>query len=116
MRCRPMRFAPHLVCSGLLALTLFACSSTPTTATAVVRPQLVAVDPDDFMGSVRCQAPREPDADASVPARDPEAAHSYVATLFDVTPGSDSDAGVPDPGTPLASSAPTTCLQPVTFS
>jgi len=112
-----MRFAPYLVCVGLAVLAPFACSSTPTTSIAVVRPELVAVDPKDFLGEIPCQAPRGPDsdADASVDApRNPEAAHSYVATLFDVTPAA--DGGVPDPGTPLASSRPTTCQQQVTFA
>jgi len=105
-----MRFAPHLVCLGLALLTPFACSSTTTTATAIVRPQLVAVDPEDFLGSVRCASPLDGDAGDA----DPDAARSYVATLFDVTP--DADGGVPNPGTPLASSPPTTCLKQVTFS
>jgi hypothetical protein len=112
-----MRFAPHLVCLGLASLASFACSSTPTTATKIVRPQLVAVDPDDFLGSVRCvppPPPPDPDAGPVAPDDDPEAARSYVATLFDVTP--DADGGVPNPGTPLASSPPTTCALPVTFS
>ena len=116
-----MRFAPSLLSLGLVSLALFSCSSTPTTATTVVRPQLVAVDPDDFLGTlVHCIAPTpegegsggagagEPDANAA------NAVHSYVATLFDVTP--DADGGVPYPGTPLASSPPTPCTQPVTFS
>jgi hypothetical protein len=112
-----MRFAPHLVCLGLALLAPFACSSTPTTATKIVRPQLVAVDPDDFLLSVHCVP--VPNADTSaddVAAGDahPDAARSYVATLFDVTP--DVDGGVPNPGIPLASSPPTTCVQPVTFS
>jgi hypothetical protein len=107
-----MRFAPHLVCLGLALISPFACSSTPTTATKIVRPQLVAVDPADFLGSVHCGAPFEGDEPAVNP--DPDAARSYVATLFDVTP--DADGGVPNPGIPLASSPPTTCLQQVTFS
>lgn len=118
MRLPPMRFAPYSFCLGVTAaLAAFACSSTPTTTTAVVRPQLVAVDPADFMGNVPCEAPREslldPDGGTAV-ARNPNAAHSYVATLFDVTP--DEDGGVPNPGTPLASSSPTTCQQQATFS
>ena len=116
-----MRSASSLFSLGVVSLALFACSSTPSTATAVVRPQLVAVDPDDFLGTlVHCVPPSSeatggssgtPDAD------EPNAVRSYVATLFDVTPlADDSDAGVPDPGTPLASSPPTPCSQPVTFS
>ena len=121
-----MRFAPYLICLGLALVAPFACSSTPTTTTAIVRPQLVAVDPADFMGRVPCQAPRAPVSDASgeggaageqsgvAAPRDPNAAHSYIATLFDVTPTA--DGSVPDPATPLASSAPTSCLQQVTFA
>ena len=107
-----MRFAPYLIGLGLASLAPFACSSNPTTATAIVRPQLVAVDPDDFLGGTRCAPPR--DSEAGATDDDPQAARSYVATLFDVTP--DADGGVPDPGTPLASSPPTTCLNPVTFA
>ncbi|MEI9940452.1 MAG: hypothetical protein WDO69_24830 [Pseudomonadota bacterium] len=115
-----MRFAPYLFCLGLAALAPFACSSTTTTATAVVRPQLVAVDPADFLGAVPCVAPPDDDsvdADTDVDCgakSDPSAAQSYVATLFDVTPAA--DGGVPDPGTPLASSPPTSCRIPVTFA
>jgi hypothetical protein len=111
-----MRFAPYLFCLGLALAAPFACSSSSTTTTAVVRPELVAVDPKDFLGSVPCQAPRVVTSDtaAEVLPRDPNAAHSYVATLFDVTPAA--DGAVPDAGTPLASSPPTTCLQPVTFA
>jgi len=105
-----MRIAPYLIGSGLAIVgSGLACSSTPTTSTGVVRPQLVAVDPDDFMGDVHCEPPP---ADSA--PRDPAAVHSYVATLFDVTP--DVDGGVPNPGTPLPSSLPTTCAQPVTFA
>ena len=103
-----MRFAPHLLCLGLALVATFACSSTPTTTTKIVRPQLVAVDPADFLLSVRCVPVLDPNA--AVPdsnagadglaADDPNAARSYVATLFDVTPTS--DGGTPDPGTPLA--------------
>ncbi|MEI9950906.1 MAG: hypothetical protein WDO74_18500 [Pseudomonadota bacterium] len=99
---------------ALASLAPFACGSTPSTTTVVVRPQLVAVDPDDFLGTVRCTPPREGDVEVDASAIDPDAARSYVATLFDVTPAS--DGGVPDPGTPLASSPPTTCLKPVTFA
>jgi len=121
-----MRFAPYFICLGLASLAPFACSSTPSTTTVVTRPELVAVDPADFMGSIDCQAPRfsEPviddgsagDGSGTVvaPPRDPEAAHSYVATLFDVTPAA--DGSIPNPGTPLASSPPTSCLKLVTFA
>jgi len=125
-----MRFAPYLVCLGLASLAPFACSSTPTTTTAVTRPELVAVDPADFMGSIHCQAPgiSVPVDDGSAgaagadgsdaivpPAPDPEhTARSYVATLFDVTPAADGT--VPNPGTLIASSPPTSCLKLVTFA
>lgn len=128
MRCAPMRFAPFLFCLGLLtALAPFACSSTPSTTITVVRPELVAVDPADFMGNVPCGAPL-PDpssvgaggASPEPPPRDPNAAHSYIATLFDVTPGIDggvpNPGEVPSPGVPLASSRPTSCQQKATFS
>jgi len=107
-----MRFAPHLICLGLASsLAPLSCSSTSTTATTIVRPELVAVDPADFLGSVPCAAPGGPDAGS---ASEPDAARSYVATLFDVTPLS--DGGVPTPGTQLASSPPTSCLNPVMFT
>jgi hypothetical protein len=121
-----MRFAPYLIGLGLAVLTPLACGTSTGTTTAVARPQLVAVDPDDFMGHVACEAPPElpPGAAAGAagsengtdapPPRDPNAVHSYVATLFDVTP--DADGGVPNPGVPLASSPPTTCAQQVTFA
>ena len=122
-----MRFAPYLVCLGLASLAPFACSSTAGTTTAVVRPELVAVSPDDFMGGVRCVPPPPQKDDTGAEAGsgptaeldagvddDPNAARSYVATLFDVTPAA--DGGVPDPGIPLASSPPTTCAHPVTFA
>jgi hypothetical protein len=105
-----MRFAPYFVCLGLASLAPFACSSTTTSATTVVRPQLVAVSPSDFLGGVRCAPLTEGDASAA----DPDAARSYVATLFDVTPAPDGT--VPNPGTPLASSPPESCLKLVTFS
>lgn len=109
-----MRFAPYLFCLGLAVLAPLACSSSPSTTTTVVRPQLVAVDPDDFMGNIPCEGPRDPDTDANIP-RNPNAVHSYVATLFDVTP-EEADGGARDPGVPLASSLPTTCKQQVTFA
>ena len=118
-----MRLRPYLLCLALGSLSTLACSSEPTATTAVVRPQLVAVDPADFLGTIGCapapesaggsggavNLPCQPDKDP-----DPKVARSYVATLFDVTP--EADGGVPNPGTPLASSPPTTCLKPVTFS
>ena len=121
-----MRLRPYLFCLSLALLASAACSESPTTAPAVPRPQLVGVDPNDFMGSIRCAAPLADDANAgSADAGpeldcqvdsdlDPDAARSYVATLYDVTPAA--DGSVPNPGTPLASSPPTPCLLPVTFS
>ena len=95
-----MRFAPPLL--GLcLAFELLACGDNSTTTTTIARPELIAVDPNDFLGQVPC-------ADA------PNAAQSYVATLFDVTPTATGD--VPDPGFPLPSSPATSCLKPVMFS
>jgi len=116
MRSPPMRFAPYLFCLGLASLAQLACSGTETTATAVVRPELVAVEPDDFLGSVRCGLPDDlaGDAGALDAGSDAVPARSYVATLFDVTPAA--DGGVPDPGIPLPSSPPTTCLKAVTFA
>jgi len=105
-----MRFAPYFIGLGLALLAPFACSSTVATTTTIVRPELVAVDPADFMGSVHCAAES---ADDEV-ARDPNTARTYVATLFDVTPGA--DGGIPIPGTPLASSPPTSCQKPITFT
>lgn len=109
-----MRFAPYLIGLGLAVLTPLACGSSSGTTAAVVRPQLVAVDPRDFMGEVDCEGPPPPASEGAAPPRDPNAVHSYVATLFDVTP--DADGGIPNPGVPLASSLPTTCAQPVTFA
>lgn len=105
-----MRFAPFFICLGLASLAPFACSSSTTATTTIERPELVAVDPADFLGTVRCVGKSEDDE----VARDPNAARSYVATLFDVTPGP--DGGIPNPGTPLASSPPTSCQVPITFT
>ncbi|HYP97294.1 MAG TPA: hypothetical protein VER96_01385 [Polyangiaceae bacterium] len=127
-----MRFAPYLVGLGLAVVVPFACSSPTSTATTVVRPELIAVDPDDFMGHVRCEPPPVPlDENAGAGgaddgagnggsggrppvARDPKAVHSYVATLFDVT--TDGEGGAPKQPVPLASSGPTTCVQQATFA
>jgi len=107
---------------ALAVVVPFACSSPTSTATTVVRPELIAVDPDDFMGHVKCEAPPVPveegaggTTDAPV-ARDPDAVHSYVATLFDVTDGSGGSGGAPKHPIPLASSGPTTCVQQATFA
>jgi len=123
-----MRLRPHLFGLSLPLLACLACGSSSSTTTAVVRPELVAVDPDDFLGDLRCALPFEGNADvdagadasvANLPctpesASNPDAVRSYVATLFDVTPAE--DGGVPNPGVPLSSSAPTSCLKPVTFA
>ena len=100
-----MRFAPYFL--GLsLVLVSYACGSSSTTPVTIVRPELVGVSPEDFLGAVPCED--EPDA-----AQD--GAHSYVATLFDVTP--DATTGkMPSPGLQLPSSPPTSCFKPVTFS
>jgi hypothetical protein len=93
-----MRFAPYALglCLGLESL---ACSSSSTTATTILRPELVAVSPDDFLLGVDC-------SDA------PGGVLSYTATLFDV---SQADGGTANPGQQLAVSPPTSCLLPVTF-
>jgi hypothetical protein len=97
-----MRFAPYFLGLSLGLLSL-ACSGSSTTTTTIVRPELIAVSPDDFLGAVACE-----DGEAA------GALHSYVATLFDVT--LPTDAGTDDPGFQLPSSPPTPCTQPVTFS
>ena len=97
-----MRFAPHFL--GLcLTVGWLACSSGSTTSTTILRPELVGVDPADFLGKVPCL----PDDDAGVA----DGAKSYVATLFDVT-----ECGAQGRGFPLPSSAATSCRLPVTFS
>ena len=78
-----------------------ACGSNSSTTTTIVRPELVAVDPTDFLGAVPC-------SDAAGDAQ------SYVATLLDVTP--DANGKLPDPPFQLPSAPPTKCTQPVTFS
>jgi hypothetical protein len=93
-----MRNVPYFL-GFSLGIVALGCSSSATDTTTIARPELVAVSPDDFLGELRC-------GDGQV--------LSYVATLFDVTPGS--DGGVPEPGFQLASSPPTSCLLPVTFS
>jgi hypothetical protein len=95
-----MRLVPYFLGLGLSVVAL-GCSSSTTATTTIARPELVSVSPDDFVGSVGCGSA-------------PDQVQSYVATLFDVTPGA--DGSLPDPGVQLASSAPTSCLQPVTFS
>ena len=95
-----MRFASYLFGLSLVFASL-ACGSNSSTTTTIVRPELVAVDPVDFLGSVPC-------SDAA------GAAQSYVATLLDVTP--DANGKLPDPPFQLPSAPPTKCTQPVTFS
>ncbi|HEY5372821.1 MAG TPA: hypothetical protein VIK01_04005 [Polyangiaceae bacterium] len=82
-----------------LGVVALGCSSSATTTTVIVRPELVAVSPDDFLGALQPIQARQ--------------VQSYVATLFDVSP--DTNGSVPDPGFQLASS-PATYLLPVTFS
>jgi hypothetical protein len=93
-----MRHVPYFL-GFSLGIVALGCSSSATDTTTIARPELVAVSPDDFLGELRCGE-----------------GHilSYVATLFDVTPGS--DGSVPEPGFQLPSSPPTSCLLPVTFS
>ena len=79
---------------------MLGCSSSTTDTTVIVRPELVSVEPDDFLNTMRV-------ADADL-------VQSYVATLFDVTPGADGSS--PSPGFQLASSPPTPPLLPVTFA
>ena len=93
-----MRFVPHLFGFSMVFGSL-ACGSNSSTTTAIVRPELVAVDPVDFLGAVPCT---------------PGAAQSYVATLLDVTP--DANDKLPDSPFQLPSAPPTKCTQPVTFS
>jgi hypothetical protein len=96
-----MRFVPHLF--GLtFGSVLLACSSTPATTTTITRPELVAVSPDDFMGTQHC-------GDA------PGLVGSYVATLFDVSTQSDGGP-TPEYGFPLPSSPATACEFQVSFS
>lgn len=112
-----MRFVLPLVCLGF-CLELLACGNNSTTTTTIARPELVAVQPSDFLGQIPCDPkPKPPDADA---AAEPEGApvsspvaRSYVATLFDVT---DVDGGLADSGFQLPSSPATSCGVPVTFS
>ncbi len=52
---------------------MLGCSSSTTDTTTIVRPQLIAVSPDDFLDALS--------------AADRGQVQSYVATLFDVTPG-----------------------------
>ncbi len=94
-----MRHVLYFLGLSLGAVAL-GCSSSTTDTTTITRPQLVAVSPDDFLNVMRV-------ADAS-------RVQSYVATLFDVTPGANGIS--PNPGFQLASSPATSPLLPVTFS
>ncbi|HEY3667350.1 MAG TPA: hypothetical protein VGL19_15190, partial [Polyangiaceae bacterium] len=115
-----MRLVPFVLELSLSAVAL-ACSSSTAATTTIARPELVAVSPDDFLGSLRCGPASDADAgadggaggaDAEPDAGAGQLVHSYVATLFDVTLGA--DGGPLD--VQLASSPPTSCLVPVTFS
>ncbi len=124
-----MRFAPYFL--GLCAtLASLACSSGSSTVTTIVRPQLVGVDPDDFLGAVRCVGSGGQGGDGgegNAVVVGPGEIRSYVATLTDVTRNGSAgtsgylvsgglDADGKDTPFQLASSLPTTCLDPVTFS
>ena len=84
-----------------LGVSALACSSSTAATTAVVRPELVQVSPDDFLGAQVCGT-----GGGQV--------QSYVATLFDVTPSS--SGVVPKPGFQLPSSPAIDCTLPVTFA
>jgi hypothetical protein len=92
-----MRHVVYFLGLSLGALAL-GCSSSTTDTTVIVRPELVAVSPDDFLGAL--------------PAADAAQVQSYVATLFDMSLGS--DGGVMN--FQLASSPATSSLLPVTFA
>jgi hypothetical protein len=98
-----MRRAPYFLRLNfaLFVLAGLGCSSSGTSTNTILRPQLVAVSPDDFLGTLGC---------GELPGQ----VQSYVATLFDVTPTA--DGGVADPAFQLPSSPPTSCLSPVTFA
>jgi hypothetical protein len=95
-----MRHVLYLVGLSLGIVTL-GCSSSAADTTVIVRPELVAVSPDDFLRGLACGSGADD-------------VQSYVATLFDISP--EADGSVPSPGFQLASSPPTSCLLPVTFS
>jgi hypothetical protein len=118
-----MRLVPFVLELSLSVVAL-GCSSSTTATTTITRPELVAVSPDDFLGSLHCGADTDAgadggaggaggaEADAELDAGAGPLVHSYVATLFDVTLLA--DGGFSD--VQLASSPPTSCLVPVTFS
>lgn len=98
-----MRFAPYLFALSL-GPSLAACSGTSTATDVIPRPELVAVAPQDFLGTLHCGT-----SSGEV--------QSYVATLFDVTAPTDGGAAPPvEAAVALASSPATTCTLPVTFS
>jgi hypothetical protein len=84
-----------------LGSSLLGCSSTSTTTT-IVRPELVQVDPADFLDTLKCGSGAD-------------MVGSYVATLFDVTLDANGHP-LPETNFPLPSSPPTSCDFPVTFS
>jgi hypothetical protein len=95
-----MRFLAHALALSFGSL-LLACSST-TTTTTIVRPELVQVAPEDFLGALQCGSAKG-------------MVGSYVATLFDVTTDGNGNP-LPETNFPLPSSPPTSCDFPVTFS
>ena len=98
-----MRHVPYFLrlSLGIFALASSGCSSSSTATDTILRPELVAVSPDDFLGELGC-------------GTGPGQVQSYVATLFDVTPTE--DGSVPDPAFQFPSSPPTSCLAPVSFA
>ncbi|MEO8900476.1 MAG: hypothetical protein ABI488_02535 [Polyangiaceae bacterium] len=100
-----MRHVPYFfrLSSGLLLAGLagLGCSSSSTDVNTILRPELVAVAPEDFLGTLALGC-----------GTGPGQVQSYVATLFDVTPADD---GGPIPVFQLASSPPTSCQSAVTF-
>lgn len=110
-----MRFAPYFLalCAGL---GLLACSSSSATTAAIVRPQLLSVLPEDFLGSLRCSPDFETGGDGGAPSESDASGElvvkSYVAKLTDVT--TTEDGGIVN--FVLPSSPATPCTQPVTFS
>lgn len=99
-RSPPMRFAPYFfwLCVGFEAL---ACGSSSSTTAAIVRPELIQVLPEDFLGAHRCvEGPGGPGE-----------VRSYVAELYDLP--TDVDGGT---AVKVLTSPPTSCQRPTTFS
>lgn len=90
--------SPRSLSALALALLSGACSSSTATATGIIPPTAVVVDPVEFLGAVPC-------------ASSPGALHRYVATLVDVSVHQ--EAGRTE--TPLPSSLPTPCYQKLQF-